>query len=286
MSPATLIDGKRIAQDIRAEIAHAVAARKAQGKRAPGLAVVLVGDNPASQVYVGSKEKQAKEAGFAGGTLRLPATTTEAELLKVVEEYNRDPTIDGILVQLPLPKHINEDKIIHAIAPEKDVDGFHPVSQGNLLIGAPGFVPCTPKGILELLRRAKVETAGKHAVVLGRSNIVGKPMAALLVQKGVDCTVTLCHSRTKDLAAITRQADILIAAIGVAEFVHRDMVKPGATVIDVGMNRLTDGRLVGDVAYGEVREVAGAITPVPGGVGPMTISMLLKNTLESCERRG
>ena len=283
--PGELIDGKRIAAEVRAEVAAEAERLRAETGVTPGLAVVIVGDDPASHVYVRNKDKAAKDAGFHSSTNQLPAETSEAELLALVASFNRDPTIHGILVQLPLPRHIDERKVLAAISPWKDVDGFHPENQGLLLQGTPRFVPATPKGVQELLHRAKVETAGRHAVVLGRSNIVGKPLAALLVAKGpaADCTVTVCHSRTRDLAAVTRSADILVAAIGVPEFVKRDMVKPGAVVIDVGINRV-DGRLTGDVAFEEVREVASAITPVPGGVGPMTIAMLLRNTLDSAKR--
>ena len=283
MAPATLIDGKKIAQLVRSEAAHRVEALKAKGVT-PGLAVIIVGDDPASHTYVRAKDKAAKEAGIHSFTEHLPAETTEAELLARIATYNRDPAIHGILVQLPLPRHIDERKVIDAIAPGKDVDGFHPVNQGKLLIGEPGFVPATPAGVLELLKRTGVETRGKHAVVIGRSNIVGKPMAALLWGKGVDCTVTVCHSRTPDLAEVTRTADILVAAIGKARFVTADMVKPGAVVIDVGINRLPDGKLAGDVDFQAVQQVAGAITPVPGGVGPMTIALLLANTVKSAEQ--
>lgn len=290
---AHLIDGKAIAEEIRREIRTAVELRQRQGLRVPGLAVVLVGENPASQSYVRSKTKACAEAHFHSRQIDLPASVDEATLLQLVETLNNDPLIDGILVQLPLPKHIDESAVIDAILPSKDVDGFHPMNAGNLALGRKAFVPCTPKGVQELLIRSGVETRGKFAVVLGRSNIVGKPMAALLTNrdKGGDCTVCICHSATENLKSVTRQADILIAAIGKAEFVTADMVKPGAVVIDVGINRVDDPtnergyKLVGDVDFAEVREIASMITPVPGGVGPMTIAMLLKNTLESAELR-
>jgi len=250
-----------------------------------------VGADPASQVYVRSKGKMTVEVGMNSIEHKLDADTSEADLLALVADLNADPTVDGILVQLPLPDHIDEARVIRAIDPAKDVDGFHPENVGKLVLGEETLEPCTPAGIVELLRRTGVETAGAHAVVVGRSNIVGKPMASLLLRRGLDCTVTVCHSRTRDLPAITRQADILVAAIGRASFVTADMVKPGATVIDVGINRVDDAsrergyRLEGDVAFDAVAEVAGAITPVPGGVGPMTIAMLLANTLEAARRR-
>jgi methylenetetrahydrofolate dehydrogenase (NADP+) / methenyltetrahydrofolate cyclohydrolase len=257
----------------------------------PGLSVVLVGDDPASAVYVRNKEKASIEAGMAGETIRLPAATTQDELLATVDRLNMDDAVHGILVQMPLPRQIDPADVIRRIDPRKDVDGFHPVNVGRLLIGeADGFVPCTPAGVMVLLRTAGVELAGAHCVVIGRSNIVGKPMAALLVQQGVDATVTICHSRTRDLATITRQADVLIAAAGRARLVTGEMVKRGAVVIDVGMNRIDDpstksgSRLVGDVDFDSVHMVASAITPVPGGVGPMTIAMLLQNTVLAAER--
>lgn len=286
---ATIIDGKAIAAAIRAEIREAVDRRAAQGRRPPGLAVVLVGENPASQSYVRSKTRACAEAGFHSVQIDRPDTTTQGELLDIIAGLNEDARIDGILVQLPLPRAIDPDAVIEAIDPAKDVDGFHPMNAGALAIGRPGFVPCTPLGVVELLARAGIETRGKHAVVLGRSNIVGKPMAALLMRKGAggDCTVTVCHSATPDIEAHARRADILVAAMGRAECVHAGMVKPGAAVIDVGINRVDDAssakgyRLCGDVDFAAVREVAGAITPAPGGVGPMTIAMLLRNTLQS-----
>jgi len=287
--PAELIDGVAIAKKVRARVAEDAAALKAKGVT-PGLTVVLVGDDPASAVYVGSKEKACKEAGMNGETIRLSAATTEAELLAVVDKLNADEATHGILVQMPVPKHIDAQKVIRRIAPHKDVDGFHPVNAGKVLIGdADGFAPCTPAGVQVMLIEAGVDTSGKEAVILGRSTIVGKPMAALLIQsgKGADCTVTICHSRTKDLAAHTRRADILIAAIGKPEMVTADMVKPGAVVIDVGINRVDDPnakkgyRIVGDVKFDEVATKASKITPVPGGVGPMTIAMLLANTVRA-----
>jgi methylenetetrahydrofolate dehydrogenase (NADP+)/methenyltetrahydrofolate cyclohydrolase len=287
--PAELIDGVAIAKKVRARVAEDAAALKAKGVT-PGLTVVLVGDDAASAVYVGSKEKACKEAGMNGETIRLSATTTEAELLAVVDKLNADPATHGILVQMPVPKHIDSQKVIRRIAPHKDVDGFHPVNAGKVLIGdADGFAPCTPAGVQVMLIESGVDTSGKEAVILGRSTIVGKPMAALLIQsgKGADCTVTICHSRTKDLAAHTRRADILIAAIGKPEMVTADMVKPGAVVIDVGINRVDDPsakkgyRIVGDVKFDEVAAKASKITPVPGGVGPMTIAMLLANTVRA-----
>lgn len=285
-----LIDGKAIAADIRAEAREEVHRWTAYGHRAPYLAVVLVGDHPASASYVRGKMKASADVGIDGDTLTFDASISEADLLRVIDDLNNDDSVDGILVQLPLPEHIDEEKVIHAIAPRKDVDGFHPENVGRLLIGDPAFVSATPAGILELLKRSRIETSGKHAVILGRSNIVGKPVGALLLQRGVDATVTTCHSRTRDLPAITRQADILIAAIGRAHFVTADMVKEGVAVIDVGINRVDDDtrdrgyRLVGDVDFDAVKEKAGHITPVPGGVGPMTIAMLLKNTLAAARR--
>ena len=288
---ASLIDGKAIAKSVRSEVAVATLAWTTQGHRPPYLAAVLVGDNPASGSYVRGKAKACAEAGIGSDTIRLPDTIRQDELLALVDKLNRDPEVDGILVQLPLPDHIDEKTVIHAIDARKDVDGFHPINAGLLVIGdESAFVPATPAGIIELLKRSGVETSGARAVIVGRSNIVGKPMANLLIQKGIDATVTVCHSRTKDLAEVCRNADILIAAIGRAHFITADMVKPGSTVIDVGINRLEDAtrergyRLVGDVDFEGVREVAGLITPVPGGVGPMTIAMLLRNTLDAAKR--
>ena len=285
---AQIIDGKQIALDVRAGVAEKVAALKAKGIT-PCLAVVLVGENPASVSYVTGKRKALAEAGMADRSEVLPESTTEADLLALIEKLNRDDTVHGILVQLPLPKHINEDKIIMAISPEKDVDGFHPVNVGNLVIGKKAFLPCTPHGIIVLLKRMGIETSGKHAVVIGRSNIVGKPVSLLLARKETNCTVTICHTGTKNMAEITRQADILIAASGHPHTVTSDMVKEGAVVIDVGVNRIPDStkksgfRLIGDCDFDDLKEKASYITPVPGGVGPMTIAMLMYNTLEAAE---
>ena len=289
---AELIDGKAIAADVRTDVARDVAALRERGV-VPGLTVVLVGDDIASATYVGAKEKASREAGMAGGTIRLPADTTQAALLTLIEQLNGDAAVHGILVQMPLPKHIDPDTIIRHIRPEKDVDGFHPENVGKLLIGhTDGFVSCTPAGVIEILLRSGVDTRGADVVVVGRSNIVGKPMAALLVQAraGGDATVTICHSRTNDLASHTRRADILIVAAGRAEMITGDMIKPGAVVIDVGMNSVPDAtrakgsRLCGDVHFASAVEVASRITPVPGGVGPMTIAMLLRNTVRAAER--
>jgi methylenetetrahydrofolate dehydrogenase (NADP+)/methenyltetrahydrofolate cyclohydrolase len=289
---ARLIDGSAVARKVRERVAVEVAELRARGV-VPGLTVVLVGDDPASAVYVGGKEKASREAGMAGETIRLPASTTEAELLAIVERLNADERVHGILVQMPLPRHIDPDTVINHILPEKDVDGFHPVNVGKLLIGhTDGFVPCTAAGVQLLLGEYGVKTAGADCVVIGRSTIVGKPMAALMMQSGplADATVTVCHSRTRDLAAHTRRADILVVAAGRARLVTADMVKPGAVVIDVGMNRIPDptakggSRLVGDVDFDDVRRVASLITPVPRGVGPMTIAMLLSNTVRAARR--
>ncbi len=285
---AVIIDGKQVAADVRAEVAQKVSELKQKGI-APCLAVILVGENPASVSYVTGKQKALAEVGMVDRSVHLPESTSEAELLKLIDELNADDSVHGILVQLPLPKHINEEKVIMAISPEKDVDGFHPVSVGNLMIGRPGFLPCTPHGIIVLLKKAGIETSGKHAVVIGRSNIVGKPVSILLTRREYNCTVTICHTGTKNLAEITKQADILIAAVGRAKTVTAGMVKPGAVVIDVGVNRIPDEtkksgfHLEGDVDFNEVKEVASFITPVPGGVGPMTIAMLIYNTLEAAE---
>jgi methylenetetrahydrofolate dehydrogenase (NADP+)/methenyltetrahydrofolate cyclohydrolase len=289
---ARIIDGIALAKAIRAEVAAEVARL---GGRKPGLAAVLVGEDPASAVYVRSKGKACLEAGMHSETIRLPAQASEDELLATVDRLNADPAIHGILVQLPLPGHINSEKVLHRIDPAKDVDGFHPMNVGKLVTGdKTAFRPATPYGVQQMLIRSGIETRGAHAVIVGRSNIVGKPMANLLIQQGPggDATVTVCHSKTRDLPAVARTADILIAAIGRAEFVTADMVRPGAVVIDVGINRVDDPsrpkgyRLTGDVAYREVAEVASAITPVPGGVGPMTIAMLLKNTLQADKQLG
>jgi len=282
---AFLIDGKAVARASNAGVATAVAELKAKHGLVPGLTVVLVGDDPASKVYVGSKERETKAAGMNSTAHRLPATASEAEVLALVEKLNRDPDVHGIMVQLPLPRQINPDAIIAAMNPAKDVDGFHAVNTGLLWGQGGGLVPCTPQGSMLLLRQALPKPAGAHAVVVGRSMIVGKPVAALLL--GQDCTVTVAHSKSRDLPAICRGADILVAAVGRPEMVRGDWVKPGAVVIDVGINRAADGKLVGDVAFAEAVEVAGAITPVPGGVGPMTIACLLRNTLvAACRQRG
>ena len=286
---AIIIDGKQVAADIRAEVAQKVAALKKNGKNAC-LAVILVGENPASVSYVTGKQKALAEVGMQDRSVHLPENTSEEDLLKLIEQLNNDDTVHGILVQLPLPKHINEDKVIMAISPEKDVDGFHPVNVGNMMIGRPGFLPCTPHGIIVLLQRMGVETSGKHAVVIGRSNIVGKPVSVLLAQKSVNCTVTLCHTGTKNLPEITKQADIVVVASGHPHTLTGDMIKEGAVVIDVGVNRIPDSskksgfRLVGDCDFDDLKEKASFITPVPGGVGPMTIAMLMVNTLESAEK--
>jgi len=278
---AQLIDGNAVARTIRAEVAERTAALKARGIT-PGLAVILVGEDPASQVYVGKKVDACQQAGMHSVLERYEATMTEADLLERVRALNADPAIHGILVQLPLPKHIDADKVIETIAAEKDVDGFHVASAGALMTGLPGFWSCTPYGCIKLLESTGVPIKGKHAVVIGRSNNVGKPMALMLLAK--NATVTICHSATADLAHHVRQADIVVAAVGRRHTVTADMVKPGAIVIDVGMNRNEQGKLCGDVDFAAVKEVAGWITPVPGGVGPMTVTMLLVNTLESAER--
>lgn len=277
---AVIIDGKKIAQDIRQEVAEGVEKLRAEKGITPGLAVVIVGEDPASLVYVRGKEKACEEIGIYSEKHALPETVSEGELLALAEKLNKDPKIHGILIQLPLPKHINEERVLDAIDPAKDVDGFHPVSVGNLFIGKPIFLPCTPHGIIELLKRSNVAIAGQNAVVVGRSNIVGKPVFMMLLQE--NATVTICHSKTKDLAAETKRADILIAAVGSPELIKADMVKEGVAVIDVGVNRVND-KLVGDVAFEEVSKKASAITPVPGGVGPMTIAMLMQNTLKAAQ---
>lgn len=291
---AEIISGKEIAQTIRGETTERVSALKAKHNLTPGLATVLVGEDPASQSYVGMKNKAAKEMGINSRQITLDADVPEAELLGLVEALNADPEIHGILVQLPLPKHVDESKILLAIDPAKDVDGFHPVNVGKLATGEMEVLaPCTPAGVVEMLVRSGNDPSGKHCVIVGRSNIVGRPMASLLLRKaaGGNATVSVCHSRTPDLGEITRLADILIVAIGWAEMVKADMVKPGAVVIDVGVNRIDDDsrergwRLVGDVAFDEVKEVASAITPVPGGVGPMTITMLMVNTVDAAIRQ-
>ncbi|MFA6951779.1 MAG: bifunctional methylenetetrahydrofolate dehydrogenase/methenyltetrahydrofolate cyclohydrolase FolD [Candidatus Methanomethylophilaceae archaeon] len=287
---ARLILGKEVSESIYSELRERIGKLKAEGI-VPGLAVVLVGEDPASQVYVRMKGKKCEELGMHSVTIILPESTTEAELLAKVNELNADDSIHGFLVQLPLPKHINEDTIINAIDPKKDADCFHPENVGRMLIGDPSFLPATPAGVQQMLIRSGVETSGKHVVVVGRSNIVGKPMAAMMVQKGkgADSTVTVVHSRTQNLPEITRQADILVVAIGKARFITKDMVKEGAVVIDVGTNRVPDpaakngSRLVGDVDFENVKEIASAITPVPGGVGPMTICMLMANAVKATE---
>lgn len=288
----TIIDGKKLSEIIKLEIAEEVSTIKANGGKIPHLAAVLVGDDPASQVYVRNKVKSCEDVGFKSTLIRKDATTTEAELMKVVANLNEDPDIDGFIVQLPLPKHINEERVTLAIDPKKDVDGFHPVNFGRMALGLPSYLPATPFGIMTMLERYGVETAGKNAVVIGRSNIVGTPMAILLSRKGKvgDCTVTLVHSRTRNMADVVRGADIIVAAIGKPEFVTADMVKDGAVVIDVGINRIDDpshpkgSRLVGDVAYNEVAPKCSYITPVPGGVGPMTVMSLIMNTLKASRK--
>lgn len=278
---AEIIDGKALAQQVRRQVAGEVAAFTASTGIVPGLTVILVGDDPASRVYVGSKQKAGAEAGMKGEVLRLPASVSQEDLLATIDRLNADPAVHGILVQMPLPRHIDERAVIERVAPLKDVDGFHPENFGLLAQGNPRFIPCTPLGIRELLLHAGVETRGAHAVVLGRSQLVGKPMALLLMQKatGGDATVTICHTATRDPASFARQADILVVAMGRPEQVAADWVKPGAVVIDVGIHRRADGTLCGDVAFDDVAKVASRITPVPGGVGPMTVAMLLRNTL-------
>ncbi len=290
---ARILDGAAIAREIRGEVAAAVAALPA-GTARPGLAVVLVGEDPASQVYVRSKGKACHEAGMHSETILLPPDTSQADLLATLDRLNADPAIHGILVQLPLPRHLDTQAVLRRVDPAKDVDGFHPVNVGKVVLGDPtGFKPATPCGVQQMLIRSGIETRGAHAVVVGRSTIVGRPMAALLLQDGPggNATVTVCHSRSRDLPAITRTADLLIVAIGKPEFVTADMVRPGAVVVDVGINRVDDAtrprgyRLAGDVAFEPVSAVAAAITPVPGGVGPMTIAMLLRNTLQALEQQ-
>jgi methylenetetrahydrofolate dehydrogenase (NADP+)/methenyltetrahydrofolate cyclohydrolase len=290
--PADLIDGGSIARSIRKRVAEQAAALIARGIR-PGLTVILVGDDTASATYVAAKGKASEEAGIKSETIRLPATTEQTELIRYIDKLNADPEVHGILVQMPLPKHIDSDLVMRCVHPSKDVDGFHPVNVGKMLIGQrDGFVPCTPAGIQEMLRVSNVSTSGKDCVIVGRSNIVGKPMAALLVQdaENANCTVTVCHSRTRDLRGHTLRGEILIVAAGRANLIKGDMIRPGAVVIDVGMNRIPDSstksgyRLVGDVDFASAKEVASLITPVPGGVGPMTIAMLLSNTVRSAAR--
>jgi methylenetetrahydrofolate dehydrogenase (NADP+)/methenyltetrahydrofolate cyclohydrolase len=287
---AKLIKGAEIAKAIREELKQEVQHLKEKYGVVPGLVTILVGENPASQSYVRAKQQTAHELGFYSVQEDRPADISEADLLKLIDQYNKDPKIHGILVQLPLPKHINETNVLYAIDPSKDVDAFHPFNVGKLMIGEPDYLPCTPAGIQELLIRTGVETAGAEVVVIGRSNIVGKPIAVMLMQKGkgANATVTVCHTKTRDVVFHTKRADILIVAAGVAEYVKGDWIKPGAVVIDVGVNevgRTADGKriLKGDVAFDEAKEVASAITPVPGGVGPMTITMLMKNTVRACK---
>lgn len=281
-----IIDGKQVAADVRADVAKKVSELKSKGIN-PCLAVILVGENPASVSYVTGKQKALAEVGMVDRSVHLPESTSEEDLLKLIDELNNDDTVHGILVQLPLPKYINEEKVIMAISPKKDVDGFHPVNVGNLVIGRPAPLPCTPHGIIVLLEKAGVKTSGAHAVVIGRSNIVGKPVSLLLARKETNCTVTICHTGTKNMAEIVKQADIIIAAAGRPNTVTADMVKEGAVVIDVGVNRIPDEtkksgfRLVGDVDFDAIKDKASFITPVPGGVGPMTIAMLMQNTLEA-----
>ena len=278
-----IIDGKQIAQQFKEAMREQVAALAKQYGRKPCLDVIIVGENPASMSYVKSKIKATEYCGFDGELIQLPETTSQEELLRVIRESNEKESVDGILVQLPLPKHIDEQTVIEAIAPEKDVDGFHPSNVAKLWLNQPTIVPCTPLGIIALLEEIHTTFEGRHAVVVGRSNIVGKPIAKLLLDR--NCTVTIAHSRTADLAAICREADILVVAVGRPQMITGEMVKKGATVIDVGINRLEDGRLVGDVDFESVAPIAGAITPVPGGVGPMTITMLMRNTIECYKKR-
>ena len=287
---AVIIDGKAIAQNVRKEVAEQVKELNAKGI-SPCLAVILVGNNPASVSYVTGKQKALAEAGMTDKIVHLPEDTSEEELIELIELLNSDKTVNGILVQLPLPKHINEDRVITAITPEKDVDGFHPVNVGNLMIGRKAFLPCTPHGVIVLLEKMNIETSGKHCVIIGRSNIVGKPLAILMSSKKVNSTVTICHTGTKDIESIVKQADIIVAAAGHPMTVTKQMVKPGAVVIDVGVNRIPDStkksgfRLTGDVDFEAVSEIASYITPVPGGVGPMTIAMLMVNTLEAAKNQ-
>ncbi|MBR6440644.1 MAG: bifunctional 5,10-methylenetetrahydrofolate dehydrogenase/5,10-methenyltetrahydrofolate cyclohydrolase [Bacteroidales bacterium] len=285
-----ILDGKALALQIKEEIANEVRQHTSRGLRPPHLAAIIVGTDGASQTYVANKEKSSHEVGFTSSVYRYPERTTEEELLEAINFLNSDPDIDGFIVQLPLPKHINEQHVINAISPDKDVDGFTPVNIGRMVLGEEAFIPATPMGICTLLERYGVPTAGQHCVVLGRSNIVGTPAANLLSRKGVDCTVTLCHSRTQNLAELTRQADILVVAIGKPEFVTADMVKEGVTLIDVGIHRIADEtrksgyRIIGDVKHSEVDKLCSAFTPVPGGVGPLTIVSLLQNTLKAYKR--
>lgn len=277
-----LLNGKELAQKLQQEMTQEVTALKEKGLQ-PGLAVILVGEDPASQVYVRNKERAANNIGMYSVVYRLPETTSEADLIAKIEELNQDDKIHGILVQLPLPKHINEDLVLDTIAPEKDVDGFHPMNLGNLFAGKPTMIPCTPAGIMELIKLSGLDLAGKNAVIIGRSNIVGKPMAHLLLQ--ANATVTICHSKTKNLPKVAKQADVLVVAIGRANFVTADFVKEGAVVIDVGINRDENNKLTGDVKFDEVAPLTSYITPVPGGVGPMTITMLMRQTIAAAKRK-
>ena len=277
-----LLNGKVLAQKLQQEMTQEVTVLKEKGLQ-PGLAVILVGEDPASQVYVRNKERAANNIGMYSVVYRLPETTSEADLIAKIEELNQDDKIHGILVQLPLPKHINEDLVLDTIAPEKDVDGFHPMNLGNLFAGKPTMIPCTPAGIMELIKLSGLDLAGKNAVIIGRSNIVGKPMAHLLLQ--ANATVTICHSKTKELPKVAKQADVLVVAIGRANFVTADFVKEGAVVIDVGINRDENNKLTGDVKFDEVAPLTSYITPVPGGVGPMTITMLMRQTIEAAKRK-
>lgn len=279
---ATVIDGRKFSAEIKAEVAEGVKKLKAENGITPGLAVIIVGEDAGSQIYVRNKEKSCEECGIYSEKHALPDDTTEEDLIALVEKLNNDPKIHGLLVQLPLPKHINEDRVIDTIELTKDVDGFTPMNVGNMLIGKDCFLPCTPHGIIVLLERCGIEIAGKDAVIVGRSNIVGKPAAVLLMHK--NATVTICHSRTKDLAAHTRRADILVVGIGKAKMITADMIKEGASIIDAGINRNEEGKVVGDVDYDGCFEKAGAITPVPGGVGMMTVAMLMYNTLEAARK--
>jgi methylenetetrahydrofolate dehydrogenase (NADP+) / methenyltetrahydrofolate cyclohydrolase len=286
-----ILDGRNVSKTVLARVAEQISQLKTETGKSPGLAVVLVGEDPASQFYVASKKKACSSIGMNSFEHILPKNVTEKELMDLIESLNKDDTIDGILVQLPLPKGLNSDKILDLIAPDKDVDGFHPHNVGKLLLGLDTYKSCTPYGVCEILDHYKIDTVGKHVVIVGRSNIVGKPLAAMLIQKGYDATVTICHSKTENMGAITRLADILVAAVGVPELITADMLKPGAVVIDVGINRVEDTslekgyRVVGDVAFEAVLEKVSAITPVPGGVGLMTIAMLMTNTLKSFRKR-
>lgn len=282
---ATILDGKKLALEIREDLRLEVEKFKSEGLRLPGLAVVLVGSDPASQVYVRNKTRACEKAGMVHRQIDLPESVSQSELISVVEELNQDQSIDGILVQLPLPKGLDEQEVIKTISPEKDVDGFHPENIGRLVLGQEAFVPCTPYGIIKMIETLKIDTSGKEMVIVGRSNIVGKPMALLALQRGIDATVTVCHSKTLDLPGVVKRADIIVAAIGRAKFITAEMVKPGAIVIDVGINRLDDGKLCGDVDYDAIEPICSAITPVPGGVGPMTIAMLISNTVESRKKK-